>query len=108
MSVLRLQVLNNFTLTGFIFSEISVDGTEYPLTLATKLSLWIGSTVPPLEFEDALDEERWWVDSVLGGGVFTPELEEDSGGAGAPMTWTIFCVSTLCISMVPFGRREVI
>jgi hypothetical protein len=82
----ELQVLNNFTLTGLIFSEPSVDGTKYPPTLASKFNLRVGSTAPALEFDDAVDEERWWVDSVLGEGVFTGELEEDGGGAGAPMT----------------------
>jgi len=55
----------------------------------------VGSTAPALEFEDAVDEERWWVNSFLGEGVFTGELEEDGEGAGAPMTWTMACVSTL-------------
>jgi hypothetical protein len=82
----KFQVLNNFTLTGLIFSEPSVDGTKYPPTLASRFSLRVGSTAPALEFDDAVDEERWWVDSVLVEGVFTGELEEDGGGAGAPMT----------------------
>jgi len=85
-SAKKLQVLNNFTLTDLIFSEPSVDGTKYPPTLASKFSLRVGSTAPALEFEDAVDEERWWAESFLGEEVFTGELEEDGGGAGAPMT----------------------
>ena len=103
----KLQVLNNLTITGLIFSEPSVDGTKYPPTLASKFSLRVGSTAPDFEFEDAVDESRWWADSFLGDGVFIGELEEDGGGAGAPMTWTMACVSILWISIVPFGRREV-
>jgi hypothetical protein len=79
-----------------IFSERCVEGTKYPPILDARFSRLDGLMAVLLEL---VEEER---PCPRGG-----DVGGEDGSAGAPMTWTITCVSTLCISIVLFGRRDV-
>ena len=76
-----------------------VEGTKYPPILATKFTRSDESTSPLLTAD-----EDW--ECFLTCKVAFSDVVGERGGA--PMTWTIACVSTLWISIVLLGRRDVI
>ena len=92
------------SLTGTVRSLSSrwVEGTKYPPMLAIKLTRSNESTSSAATVDEELLRAVFF---LTGEGAFG---EVAGGRGGAPMTWTIVCVSTLWISIVSFGRRDVI
>jgi hypothetical protein len=92
--------LRSFTVAFCIRSDLCVDGTKYPPKLAAIPIRCPGLAVTGCTLAD---DARLWCPTVgeetlgVGAGEVT----------GAPITWTSACVSILCISIVPLGRRVV-
>ena len=83
------------SLTGTVrsLSNRCVEGTRCPPMLDTKFTRSDGSRSSMVPVDERLGE------------VILGEVPGERGGA--PMTWTISCVSTLWISIVLLGRRDI-
>lgn len=99
-----LSPRRRLTSTVFIRAERSVEGTKYPPRLATSPLRKSGARTSEGDGEEIRcegDDTRWDGDDTRAEGEVALERE------GALITCAIICVSTLCISIVSFGRRVV-